>query len=183
MAAQLLRAQPSEVAYEVLKRVGAGTWVYVKSCTLHVHTIHDFNPDELHLIWLVTSLGLVSEVRVHTFHITRYDSTRTRFIQIATTPWETVRFILSHIDPGPRVDGHRKIRVTFDDFMYPVIEAWRGRKPYIHLIDRIPEPERKCITTTHDTTKPGIWLQRIVYGYSTESDHEVDVESVSEEDE
>ena len=138
---------------------------------------------EPHLAGL-TSLRLVSEVRIHTFHLTHYRTAERGYVHISTSPWVVVKFVLSCINPGPRVESNREtervIKVTFDNFLYPVIEAWKAKKPYIPLISRLPASESTRITTIYELPQLFLGLWRVVRGYSTESDHEVDVERVSE---
>ena len=92
--------------------------------------------------------------------------------------------VLSCINQGPRVehDGKREdpIRFTFDDFLHPVIEAWRAKKPYIPLIYDLPAPESKRISTTYHLPHLFLGLNPFTQGYS---DHEVDIFERTSEDE
>ena len=176
----LKKEAPEGVICDILTKAGASTGIYIIDHTLHIHTTHLLWRDELNFIRLVTSLRLVSKVRLHTFHLHHYRNLESEFVQISGSSWETVKPILSCINPGPREINHRKvervIEVTFDDFLYPVLEASRAKKPLIPLISRLPASESTRIITTFRLPPLFLHLQRNL----AEADQEVDVEQISE---
>lgn len=176
---QSLRELPGELGCEVVKRTFWHDWVYIKGSTLHIHTLYYIWQDELSLVLLTTHLRLVKEVRLHTFQITHYRTETKTYVKIVSAPWETVKAILLFFDLGWNKDGERAIKVTFDDFLRPVLEAQRAKKPYGKLIKGLPEEEVERISSYYSTPKECLGSggsSLIVYGYTTESDHEVDVE-------
>ena len=107
-------------------------------------------------------------------------------MRITPSHWETVKFYLPYIDLGPWVerDGKREraIKITFDDFLQPAVEARRARKPYAPLIYDLPECEADLISTYHNLPNVHLGLSVFTRGYSSESDREVDIEHDDDED-
>ena len=81
-------------------------------------------------------------------------------------------------------DGKRKraIKITFDDFLRPTVEARRARKPYAPLIYDLPECKADLISTYHNLLDVHLGLSVFTRGYSLESDFEVDIEHSNEDD-
>ena len=94
---------------------------------------------------------LVDKVSIHSFHLHYYLTARKTHVRITPSHWETVRFVLPFINRGPFVDRNgkkeRAIRITFDDFLRPAIEARRAGRPYAELIHNIPEYKTDLIST------------------------------------
>ena len=179
---QSLREAPGELGCKILGKAFWNDWVYIKDTTLHVHTPYYTWPDELNLVQLATHLRLVKEVRLHTFHLSHYRTATQTYVFITTSPWAIVKGVLPFLDLGWNEGGKRAIKVTFDDFLRPVIEAREAKKPYGRLIKSLPAEEVKRISTYYKFPQVYLGGNLFVHGYSTESDHEVDVEG-SEEDE
>lgn len=81
----------------------------------------------------------------------------------------------------------RAIEITFDEFLKPAIEAWRGGLPYAHLVFDIPETETDIISTYSNLPWVHRGLSTFAEGYSSDSEDEVDyaheeVDSNSEEE-
>ena len=152
---------------------------YVIGTTLHVHVLQLRKKDEMNFILLAMHLRLVNEVRIHNFHITHFLIARRVHVRIAPTYWRTVKFILPYINRGPWVEREgkreRAVKITFDDFLQPAVEAWRAGKPYAQLICDIPEFETDIISTYTNLTHVHLRLSFFVRGYSSKSDVEVDV--------
>ena len=186
-AARFLRREaPEGVARTVVTRAADTPWVYIAGDTLHVHTPYYLWPSDLSIIRLVTHLRLVGEVRIHTFHLSHYHTARTVFVNITASPWVAVKSVLDHISRGPRVLRGRRVeravRVTFDDFLYPVIEAWRAKRPYVRLIQRLPKLESARISTVYHLPNVSIGLNLLARGFATDSDREVDIEGSDDEE-
>ena len=77
----------------------------------------------------------------------------------------------------------RAIRITFDEFLRPVIEARRAGKPYEKLIHDIPEYETDLISTYHKLPYQHRGLGTFASSYSSESEQEVDIELFEEDEE
>ena len=71
----------------------------------------------------------------------------------------------------------RAIRITFDDFLRPAVEAWKAGKPYARLIYDIPEYETDPISTYTSLPHVHLGLSILTRGYSSESEGEVDIEN------
>lgn len=156
--------------------------MYIKGTTLHIHTLYYTWPDELDLVQLAAHLCLlVKEVRFHTFHLSHHRTATRTYVFITTAPWEKVKGILPLLDLDWNEEGERIIKVTFDDFLRPVIEAQKAKKPFDRLIKSLPADEVNRISSYYEYPKECLGNNLFVYGYATESNHEVDVERVSEE--
>ena len=72
-------------------------------------------------------------------------------MRITQSYWRTVEFVLPYIKRGPWVEREgkreRAVRITFDDFIRPAVEAWKAELPYAQLICNIPEYETDLIST------------------------------------
>ena len=71
----------------------------------------------------------------------------------------------------------RAIRITFENFLRPAIEAWKVGKPYAQLIYNIPEYETDLISTYTNLPHVHLGLSVSTRGYSSKSDNEVDIEN------
>ena len=69
------------------------------------------------------------------------------------------------------------MRITFDEFLRPAVEAWRAGLPYAKLIFRLPQSELEPITGSKKLTHIHANLSAWERGYSSESDLEVDLEN------
>lgn len=96
-------------------------------------------------------------------------------MRIRYAPWAIVKFIFSYINRGPWVlrgeKVERAVKITFDDFLKPAVEAG---KPYEHLLHLIPEYETDLISTYHNLSWVHTGLGLFTKGYSSESELEVD---------
>ncbi len=180
--AQFLRGvSPEGPPCIVVEKVSETKAVYVIGTTLHVHALHLRKKDEINFILLATHLRLVDEVRIHNFHIHHYLTSRRAHVRITQAYWRTVEFILPYINRGPWVEREgkkeRAVRITFDDFLRPAVEAWKAGKPYAQLICSIPEYETDLISTYTNLPHVHLGLSVFTRGYSSESDYEVDIEN------
>ena len=76
----------------------------------------------------------------------------------------------------------RAIRITFDDFLRPAIEAQRAGRPYAELIHNTPEYETDLISTYHKLPYLHRGLGIFASGYSSESEQEVDIKFDEDEE-
>ena len=67
------------------------------------------------------------------------------------------------------------MRITFDDFLQPVVKAWRAGKPSANLIFDIPEYDIELILGYTILPNVHVGLGALVRGYSSESDMEVEI--------
>ena len=162
----------------VIEKVSKSGCVYVIGQTLHVNVLQLCNRNELNFILLITYFGLVDEVRIHNFHFYYFLTSRRLHVRIEEAPWVTVKFILPFINRGPWElrDGkiEKAIKITFDDFLKPVVEAWRAGQPYTDIFFKIPEYEVDLITTYVNFLWVHMGIGTFVEGYSSESEEEVD---------
>ena len=100
-------------------------------------------------------------------------------MRITPSRWEAVKFVLPYINRGPWIKhegkSERAVRITFEDFLRPAVEAWRAGEPYAPLIHSIPEYETDLISTYRNLPHIHRGLSPFVRGYSSESDIEVDI--------
>ena len=93
----------------------------------------------------------MEKVRIHTFHIRIFLTARKPHFCIGCVRWELVKLILRFVNRGPLVikEGRveRAIKITFDDFLKPAVEAWRSGLPYWKILQGIPETKTDIITT------------------------------------
>ena len=117
--------------------------------TLHVNVIRLQERNELNLILLATSLRVVNEVRIHNFQINFYLTARKQHIRLTKAHWRVVGFFLPYVNQGPWVESEGKregaMKITFDEFLRPTIEAWRAGLPYAELIYGLPQSEIELI--------------------------------------
>ena len=69
----------------------------------------------------------------------------------------------------------RAVKITFDDFLQPTVEAWRASKPYAQLVFDLVEYETNLITTYTSLVELHLGLNLLVRGYSSQSEGEVDI--------
>ena len=69
------------------------------------------------------------------------------------------------------------VRITFDEFLRPAVEAQRARLPYAKLIFRLPQSELEPITGGKKLPHIHANLRAWERGYSSESNPEVDLEN------
>ena len=69
----------------------------------------------------------------------------------------------------------RAVRITFDEFLRPAVEAWKAGLPYRHLVFDIPEYKTDLISSWINLPTVHARVSPFVIGYSSESDREVDV--------
>ena len=86
---------------------------------------------------------------------------------------------MPYINQGPWVENEgkreRAIKITFDDFQQPAVEAWRAGKPFANMLLDISEYDIKLISEY--TILPDVHrgIGALVVGYSSESDMEVEI--------
>ena len=71
----------------------------------------------------------------------------------------------------------RAIKITFDEFLRPVIEAWRAGLPYAKLIFHLPQSKLEPIIEGKRLPHIHANLRGDERGYSSESNLEVDLEN------
>ena len=69
------------------------------------------------------------------------------------------------------------MKITFDEFFCPVVEAWKVGLPYAELIYGLPQSEIELIVASKKLPHVHANLSAWETGYSLESDLEVDVEN------
>ena len=170
----------------VLEKTSETQAVYILGTTLHVHVLKLRKKEEVNLILLATQLQLVDEVRIHSFHLHYYLTPRRTHVRITPSHWETVRFVLPYINRGPLVERNgkkeRAVRITFDEFLRPAINARKAGKPYEQLIHDIPEYETDLISTYHKLPYFHCGPGTFASSYSSESEQEVDIEFEEDEE-
>ena len=178
--AQFLRGQlPEGPPCNVIEKLPESNAVYIIGTTLHVHPIRLRFKDELNLILLATQFCVVDEVRIHNFHLNFFLTARRAHVRIVQTYWRTTHFVLPYIKRGPWVlrDGkiERTVRITFDDFLKPVIEAKKAGLPYRRLVLDLPDYEIDLISTWTNLPRVHRHISPFAVGWSSDSDREVDV--------
>lgn len=178
--AQFLRSvSPEGPPCTVIEKIAETKAIYIIGTTLHVHVLELHWKDELNLISLATQFHIVDEVRIHNFHLNFYLMSRRVHVRIVPAYWRTVHFIFPYINRGPWVEKEgkkeRAMKITFDEFLKPAVEAWKAGLPYRHLVLDIPEHETDLISTYINLPWVHASVSPFVVGYSLESDHEVDV--------
>ena len=162
----------------VIENVSKSKCAYLVGNTLHVHATQLCTRNELNFISLATHFQLVEEVRIHTFHLDYYFTSRKLHVRIKSMRWEVVKLILQFVNRGPWVAKgstiERVVKITFDDFLKPAVEAWRGGLPYQHIILGIPETETDIISTFHNLPWVHRNLSTFAEGYTSDSEAEVD---------
>ena len=71
----------------------------------------------------------------------------------------------------------RAIKITFDEFLCPAVEAWRVGLPYAELIFHLPQSELEPIIGGKKLPHIHANLRAWERGYSSESNLEVDLEN------
>ena len=93
--------------------------------------------------------------------------------------WEAIKFVLPYINRRPWVENEgrreRVVRITFDDFLQPFVEAWRVGETFDHLIFAAPEYDIELITSYTVLPKVHVGLGALVMGYLSKSDMEVEI--------
>ena len=88
---------------------------------------------------------------------------------------------MPYVNLGPWLESEgkreRAVRITFDEFLRPAVEAWRAGLPYTELIFRVSQNEIEPITGSKKLTHIHANLSAWERGYSLESDLEVDLEN------
>ena len=176
----------------VIEMVSQTKCAYIVGSTLHVHANHLCTRNELNFISLVTHFQLVEEVRIRTFQIYYFLTTRRAHVRIqGGVRWEVVKLILQFINRGPWVVKggtlERAIKITFDEFLKPAVEAWKSGLPYQSIVFDIPEYKTDIISTYSNLPWVHRRLSAFAEGYSSDSKLKVDfaheeVESNSEEE-
>ena len=99
-------------------------------------------------------------------------------VRIQGVRWELVKLILQFVNRGPWVVKggtlERAIKITFDEFLKPAVEAWRNELPYAGLIFDIPEYEIDIISTYKNLEWVHAGVSVFTEGYSTDSEDKVD---------
>ena len=90
-----------------------------------------------------------------------------------------MEFVLPYINKGPWIEHEgkreRAVKITFDNFLHPAMEAWRAGEPYASLVHDIPKYETNLIATYTNLPHIHARLSPFVRGYSFELDHKVDI--------
>ena len=125
---QFLRGvSPEGPLCTIVEKISETKAIYVIGTTLHVHVLQLYKNDELNLISLAMHLCLVDKVRIHNFHLNHFFTVRRKNVCITLAYWRTVKFVLPYINRGPWAERkgkrERAMKITFDDFLRPAIEA------------------------------------------------------------
>jgi len=165
----------------ILGKISETRAVRIIGTTLHVNVIRLRERNELNLILLATSLRVVNEVRIHNFQVNYYLTARRLHVRLTQAHWRAFGFVLPYINLGPWSESEgkkeRAVRVTFDEFLRPAVEAWRAGLPYAELIFHLSQNELEPITCGKRLTDIHANLSTWERGYSSESDLEVDLEN------
>ena len=177
--ARFLRSLPPHGSPKnVIEKVSTSKCAFIISSTLHVRPHYLYTRNELNFIALVTQFQLVEKVRIHTFHLRFFLTARKFHVRIGCVRWELVKLILRFVNRGPWVikEGRveRAIKITFDDFLKPAVEAWRSGLPYWKIIQGIPETKTDIITTFRNLDWVHKGVSPFADGYSSDSEEEVD---------
>ena len=120
---------------------------------------------------------MVEKMRIHTFHLNYYLTSRREHVHIQCVCWEVVKLILQFVSRGPWVEKgatrERAIKITFDHFLKPAVEAWRSGLPYASLVFDIPEYKTDPIFTYSNLPWVHRGLSAFAEGYSSDSELEV----------
>ena len=180
--AQFLRSVPPETFLStIVGKISETRAVKIQGTVLHINLIRLREKNELNLILLATGLRVVSEVRIHNHQVAYFLTARRLHVRITQAHWRAFGFVLPYIILGPWVESEgerrRAIKITFDEFLRPAIEAWRAGIPYagiiFHLLESELEPIVEGIRLSHIHAN----LRGDEQGYSSESDREVDLEN------
>ena len=95
--------------------------------------------------------------------------------------WRAFGFVLPYLNLSPWLESEgkkeRAVKITFDKFLRPVIEAWRAELPYAELIFHLPQSELEPIIGGKKLPHIHANLRGWERGYSLESNLEVDLEN------
>ena len=150
--------------------------VYVIDQVLFVDALRLCNTNDLNFILLATHLGLVNEIRIHTFHVDNYFIDPGVYYHLCATNWEIVRLILSHYGQQSLEEGGKQtIKVTFDDFLKAAVEAKKANLPYGSILAGIPKYELDIISSYNNPCWMHYGVEEIDEGYSLESELEIDI--------
>ena len=69
------------------------------------------------------------------------------------------------------------MKITFDEFLHPVVEAWKAGLPYAELIYGLLQSEIELIVAGKKLPHVHVDLSAWERGYSSESNLEVDLEN------
>ena len=162
----------------VIEKVSTSKCAFIIGSILHVCAHYLCTRNELNFISLATHFQLVEEVRIHTFHLKFFLTSRRAHVRIEGVRWELVKLILQFVNRGPWVAKggrvERAIKMTFDDLLKPAVAAWRSGLPYKGLIFDIPEYEIDIISTYKNLEWVHAGVSVFAEGYSTDSEDEVD---------
>ena len=170
-----LHGLPSNGApHVVIEKVSQTKCAYIVGSTLHVHANHLCTRNELNFISLVTHFQLVEEVRIHTFHLNYFLTTKRAHVCIQGVRWEVVKLILQFVNRGPWVVKggtlERAIKITFDEFLKPAaVEAWKSGLPYQSIVFDIREYKTDIISTYSNLPWVHSGLSVFAEGYSSNS--------------
>ena len=177
-AANLLLSLPGEDLFKaVIQKFVNTRAVYLVGTVLHVHTLRLCKKDEVNAILLATHFSIVSEIRVHNFHLYRYLFNGRIHVRIAQSYWGAVQSVLSYVSRKFWEEEGSAQKITFDDFLHPAVAAWKERKPYAHIVCDLPEIEAGSITSTIPIPFKHPSLSCFTRGYASDSDCEVDIEN------
>ena len=127
------------------------------------------------------SLCVVDKVKIHNFQINFYLTTCRQHIRLTKAHSRAIGCVLPYVNQGPWVESEgkkeRAVKITFDEFLRPAIEAWKAGLPYAELIYGLPQSEIELIAAGKKLTHVHADLSVCERGYSSESDLEVDVEN------
>ena len=91
----------------------------------------------------------MSEVRIHNFQVNYYLTAQRLHVRITQAHWRAFGFVLPYINLGPWLESEgkreRAIKITFDKFLCPTVEAWRAGLPYAELIFHLLQSELEPI--------------------------------------
>ena len=170
----------------VIEKISTSKCAFIIGSTLHVRAHFLYTRNELNFISLATHFRLIEEVRIHTFHLKFFFTSRRAHVRIEGVRWELVKLILQFVNRGPWVAKgdklERAIKITFDDILKPAVAAWRSGLPYRGLIFDIPEPQIDIISTYRSLQWVHAGVSWFTEGYSKDSKDEVDYENEEVDD-
>ena len=124
-------------------------------------------------------MRVVTKVRIHKFEIHFFLTWRREHVRSTQGYWSRVEFILAYINRGPWVEEEgkkvRAVNITFDDFMRPVIEAWKADLLFAELIHQIPEYKTNLITSYYNLDYVHQNIGALVEGFSLELEYKVNI--------
>ena len=69
------------------------------------------------------------------------------------------------------------LKITVDDFLRPAVAAWKDGKPYAHIVCDLSKTKAGSITSSIPIPFKHPSLSCFTRGYTSDSDHEVDIEN------